>query len=96
MVRNIGFEQARDLMLDYAEPVSIERVSLEECAGRILAQDVVARESVPAFDRSPYDGYAFRAVDSACASEADPVILHVLRRLRREMFQSRMLRKELP
>ncbi len=78
MVRNIGFEQARDLMLDYAEPVSIERVSLEECAGRILAQDVVARESVPAFDRSPYDGYAFRAVDSACASEADPVILHVL------------------
>lgn len=78
MEKNIDYEKARDLMLDHAEPVSIERVSLEECTGRILAQDVVALENVPAFDRSPYDGYAFRAADSACASATDPVTLHVL------------------
>lgn len=78
MVRNIEFEQARDLMLEYAEPVSIERVPLEECTGRILAQDIVAQESVPAFDRSPYDGYAFMAADTACASAANPVTLRVL------------------
>lgn len=78
MARDIEFEQARDLMLDYAEPVSIEKIPLEECTGRILAQDVTAVESVPAFDRSPYDGYAFRAADSVSASAGNPVVLQVL------------------
>lgn len=50
-------------------PVSagVERVVLGEAAGRILAQDVVAPLSLPPFDNSAVDGYAFRLDDGVGA-----------------------------
>ena len=76
--KDIDFREARDIMLDAAEAVEIERILLENCTGRILAQDLVAAENVPAFDRSPYDGYAFRAKDAAEASYENPITLKIL------------------
>lgn len=69
---------ARALLLSAVAPVGTEAVTLPECAGRVLAEDVRAKEDVPAFDRSPYDGYAFRAADTLGASEAEPVVLRIL------------------
>ncbi|MCF0149916.1 MAG: molybdopterin molybdotransferase MoeA [Firmicutes bacterium] len=69
---------ARDLLLQYAAPVNAEQLPLSLCAGRILAEDLTAAENIPPFDRSPYDGYAFRAEDTAFASEETPVTLTVL------------------
>ena len=69
---------ARALLLAAVSPVGTETVTLPECAGRVLAEDAAAKEDVPAFDRSPYDGYAFRAADSLGASEAEPVVLRIL------------------
>lgn len=77
MRERIDFIEARNMLLDLAEPVGVESVPLERSTGRILAQDVTAAENVPAFDRSPYDGYAFRASDTADASMERPVILTV-------------------
>ncbi|MCI4170805.1 molybdopterin molybdenumtransferase MoeA, partial [Bacillus spizizenii] len=45
-----------------------EWVALEESLHRFLAEDVTADQHVPAFDRSPYDGFAVRACDTAEAS----------------------------
>ena len=73
-----GYEQARELLLTVVHPVGTEYVPLSECGGRILAQDLIAQENVPAFDRSPYDGYALRAEDTALASKDHPVTLQVL------------------
>ena len=56
------YTAARDALLDRVSAVGTEQVSLLDCAGRVLAQEVRAEADVPAFDRSPYDGYAFRAV----------------------------------
>lgn len=53
----------------------IESVALNEAAGRVLAQDVVAGEYVPGFDRSTVDGYALRARDTFGCSEAIPAVL---------------------
>lgn len=78
MVNNPHYEQARELLFHALSAVGTERVSLSHCGGRILAQDLVAQENVPAFDRSPYDGYAFRAVDTVDASKAQPVTLTVV------------------
>ena len=75
-MNNPGYEQARELLV--VHPVSTEPIPLSECGGRILAQDLIAQENVPAFDRSPYDGYALRAEDTALASKEHPVILQVL------------------
>ena len=69
---------ARELLLNTVIPVETECVPLSLCGGRVLAQDVIAEENIPAFDRSPYDGYAFRAADTAAASKEAPVTFRVL------------------
>ena len=43
--------------------------------GDVLAEDVIAAECVPDFDRSTVDGYALRARDTFGCSEAIPAIL---------------------
>ena len=78
MNHSLSFEEARSLLLEKAQSVGAETLPLEACGGRVLAKTVTAPYSVPPFDRSPYDGYAFRAADSAGASRETPVTLHVL------------------
>lgn len=72
------YTKARELLLRSVRPVTAEAVPLEECGGRVLAGGLTAAENVPAFDRSPYDGYAFRTADSAGACQNAPVTLTVL------------------
>lgn len=52
-----------------------EFVALSEAVGRVLAEDIVAREYVPDFDRSTVDGFAVRASDTFGCSDAIPAIL---------------------
>ncbi|MER2106749.1 MAG: gephyrin-like molybdotransferase Glp [Solibacillus sp.] len=52
----------------------VEEVSLLQSANRFLAEDIVATNPVPAFDRALYDGYAIRAEDTA----NEPVTLQVI------------------
>ena len=78
MAKLISYSDARDLLVRLAKPVDTQKIALAEASGRILAQDVPAKENVPPFDRSPYDGYAFRAEDTALASADHPVTLKVL------------------
>lgn len=75
MVENLEWRAARDLLLEAVSPLGEERLPLDRAAGRILAAPVTARRDVPPFDRSPYDGYAFRSGDTAGAL---PVTLRIL------------------
>lgn len=43
-------------------------VALDESLGYILAQDIIATYDIPRFNKSPYDGFAIRSVDSQNAS----------------------------
>lgn len=45
-----------------------ETITLAESYGRFLREPLAATHDVPHFTRSPYDGYAIRAADSAGAS----------------------------
>lgn len=78
MERNLNFFEARKMLLDAVSAVESERIPLSLCGGRVLAMDLAAAENIPAFDRSPYDGYAFRAEDTASASKDAPVTLSIL------------------
>lgn len=78
MLKNPDYGKARELLLDVVAPVDSEQVPLSQCGGRILACDLIAAENIPPFDRSPYDGYAFRAADTAGATKETPVTLAVL------------------
>ena len=77
MLKNAEWTAARDLLLAKAVQAGTETVSLDLCAGRILGSDLNAGEDVPPFDRSAYDGYAFRAEDTAGASRENPVTLSI-------------------
>ena len=57
------YDEARNIVAEHAIPVSSEKISLSESAGRVSAEDITARINVPSFDRSPYDGFAFMAGD---------------------------------
>ena len=63
--------------LAHSVPSAAERVTLTDALGRILAEDIIATEYVPDFDRSTVDGYALRASDSYGCSEAMPAILTI-------------------
>jgi len=55
-----------------------ETVRLESSLGRILAEDVTARISVPEFDRSAVDGYAVIAEDTYGAAPQNPIVLKLV------------------
>ena len=78
MHENIGYENARDIMLERICRVTAEHTPLSEAFERILAEDLNATEDVPPFDRSPFDGYAIRVADTESASRENPVILRIL------------------
>ena len=78
MLTKANHQQALELLLRQTTPVATEQLPLADCAGRILAQDFYAAYNVPPFDRSAYDGYAFRAADISNASQEHPVTLRIL------------------
>ena len=82
MLQNASWTEARSLLLDRVQPVDREDAALDACAGRVLAFDLKAGEDVPPFDRSAYDGYAFRAEDTERASEARPAALRITETVR--------------
>ena len=72
-----SYTEARDMLLRHAVPVGTEHIPLDESLGRVLAEDLIAAEDIPGFDRSAFDGYAFRASDLAGASRTAPVTLRI-------------------
>lgn len=56
---------------------NVEAVSLQGALGRVLAEDLVAQESLPRFDKSAMDGYALNSADSAGASQSKPGIFEL-------------------
>lgn len=55
-----------------------EKVPLLEAVGRVLAEDVVAQDSLPPFPNSSMDGYAVQAADVTTATHTTSVTLRVV------------------
>lgn len=73
--RMISIEQALALLGEHVTPVGIESVPLDEARGRVLAVDVAAPWDLPTRTHAAMDGFAVRAVDTADATEQQPVTL---------------------
>lgn len=78
MRENISLEEAEQLLLDHCKVYNTESVLLSDALGRVLAEDVVAGENIPPFDRTPLDGYAMAAKDTEGASVEHPISLRVI------------------
>ncbi len=59
----LPFDEALSRLLDTVKPLSAERVPLDEAAGRVLAEEILATSPMPAFDYSAMDGYALASAD---------------------------------
>jgi putative molybdopterin biosynthesis protein len=57
------------------ERLPVERVALEDAAGRVTAEAVWATRSSPPFDAAAMDGIAVRAADTVGARETSPALL---------------------
>ena len=67
----IGIEEAIARVRAAAKQLPVERMSLANARGRVLAEDVVAAMPLPPFDNSAMDGFALRANGSAIASGSE-------------------------
>ncbi|HEY8818464.1 MAG TPA: gephyrin-like molybdotransferase Glp [Candidatus Limnocylindrales bacterium] len=74
----LSVEAALDAVLAVAEPVATERIGTGDALGRIVAEAVTARVSLPPWANSAMDGYAIRAAGTSGATEARPVELRVI------------------
>ena len=75
MLKNISVDDACEMLLELPVAHKTETVNLENARNRVMAKNLVAAMPIPPFDRSPYDGYAFRGDDTRAASRDDPVTL---------------------
>ena len=77
MLKNISADEACNMIYELPVSRTTETAALGDALGRVLSQDVKARMAFPPFDRSPYDGFAFRGEDTRNASADAPVVLTI-------------------
>lgn len=73
----ISVEEALKIVLENARELDSENVSLLEAVGRVLTEDLDARENLPPFDNSAMDGFAVKVADIAGASRSRPAVLRL-------------------
>jgi molybdopterin molybdotransferase len=93
MKMKIPLEEAQSLLEIHCGSASTKTVSTFEAHGMVLAQDVVAPINQPPFDRSPLDGYAFKAEDSVGASKDRPVRLKIIEEIYAGDFPQREIKE---
>jgi molybdopterin molybdotransferase len=52
-------------------------IPLTEAFNRVLAEDIIASEDLPRFDRSAVDGYAVRSEDTTGATQSKPLLFRL-------------------
>ncbi|WP_217585755.1 molybdopterin molybdotransferase MoeA [Lentibacillus saliphilus] len=74
----IDVQEAVAKVMTYKRTAHFENVDIQMCDDRYLAEDIVATHAVPLFDKSPYDGFALKAANTAGASPDAPVTFQVV------------------
>ncbi|MEJ9229199.1 molybdopterin molybdotransferase MoeA [Peribacillus butanolivorans] len=77
----ISLADAVEKVMKHTLEGQVELVALEESHYRFLAQDIIATNDVPHFNRSPYDGFALRSEDTAEGSLNNPLEFEVIQEL---------------
>ena len=72
------FNEAKSLLISKIKELEIEHVSIDTAYNRILSSDLIAKNDVPSFNRSPFDGYCFRSIDTIGASENNRISFDII------------------
>lgn len=76
--RPIPVREAVERVMNFPAAGEKESVSFYDCDQRRLAEPVIAANNVPSFDKSPYDGFAFRSTDTKYATWDNAVAFKVV------------------
>lgn len=68
-------EAVRIILEKIPEAADVETVGLPDALGRVVAEDILSPEDLPAYARSTVDGFAVRAADTYGCSEALPAMV---------------------
>ena len=74
----IQVQDAREQILSKIKVKGVEKVSLDQALGRVLAEDIISRVNNPPLDNSAMDGYALIAQDIVTATPESPIKLEVV------------------
>ena len=75
----IPFEEAKRIIDANVAPIMrVETISIDDSLNRVLAEDIIATQNTPPFDRAAVDGYAVRARDIFNVSRLNPKIFNIV------------------
>src|SRR4029453_62652 len=77
MRTNLRAAEAQRVVLDAVAPLAAETCTTADAHGRVLAEPVASRRTLPPFDVSAMDGYAVRSADLAGGAIALPVVFEM-------------------
>src|SRR5690625_7597512 len=78
-IRNpIPVSEAIEKVMAYSLHGQKETISFHACDNRRLAEPIISTNHIPSFDKSPYDGFAFRTSYTTKASSDNPVKYEVV------------------
>jgi molybdopterin molybdotransferase len=69
----LSLDDARAQMLARVVPLPVETVALQEALGRVLAEPIESRLTLPPWDNSAMDGFAVRSTDIDGADDDHPI-----------------------
>ncbi|MFZ2412174.1 MAG: gephyrin-like molybdotransferase Glp [Candidatus Methanoperedens sp.] len=79
-------DEAKELFLSAFPPISdTGNLPIEDCDGRIIAENIIANIDVPHYRRAAMDGFAVKASDTLGAGSNSPVVLKLGQAVDKEM-----------
>lgn len=93
MEKFIALEEALEILNKHTKALKSEVVSIENSLKRVLYSDVKSKINNPPFNKSVFDGYAFKSEDSKGASRENPIELRIVDEIFAGMWPKREIRK---
>lgn len=74
----IPVSSAVEKVINHSKPLPIIEIDYLNSLGYSLAEPIIAKHDVPSFNRSPYDGFAVRSIDTKGASSTERILFNVI------------------
>ena len=72
------YRAAKKILNERVKTLKATEVDIASAYDRVLAEDLVSDKNVPAFNRSPFDGYCFNYEDTIGASVDNPIYFDII------------------
>lgn len=93
MEKFIALEEGLEILNKHTKALKSEVVSIKNSLKRVLYSDVKSKINNPPFNKSVFDGYAFKSEDSKGASRENPIELRIVDEIFAGMWPKREIRK---